>query len=231
MTLSPSSSAADVIAHLQGLRNGENIAGMARFGIATDHALGISTPDLRAIARTIRRNHDRALALWESGIREAQLLASYTEELKRITPDQARLQAAAFRSWEMVDSWSDSFARAGLGPDLIPEFIADDREFVRRTGFVMMAMSAVHLKKMPDQALIDWLPDIERHSADPRNFVKKAVNWALRQIGKRNTACHGPALALAERLARSEDSTARWIGKDAIRDLTGPVARRKLRLD
>lgn len=228
MSLSPSSSAADVIAHLQGLRDGENIAGMARFGIVTDHALGISTPDLRAIARTIRRNHERALALFESGIREAQLLASYTEELKKITPDQARAQAARFCSWEMVDSWSDSFARAGLGPDLIPEFIADNREFVRRTGFVMMAMSAVHLKNMPDQALLDWLPDIERHATDPRNFVKKAVNWALRQIGKRNTACHGPSLALAERLSRSPDSTARWIGKDAIRDLTGPVALRKL---
>lgn len=230
MTLSPSSTAAEVIAHLKSLRNEENISGMARFGIVTDHALGISNTDLRAIARKIRRNHERALAFWESGIREARLLASYTEELKKLTADQARAYAATFNSWEMVDSWSDTFADAGLGPELIPEFIADEREFVRRTGFVMIAWSAVHLKKLSDDVFLAFLPDIERYATDPRNFVRKAVNWALRQIGKRNAGCHGPALALAERLSLSEDKTARWIGKDAARELKGPIAIRKVGL-
>lgn len=230
MTLSPSSTAAEVIAHLKSLRNEENVAGMARFGIVTDHALGISNTDLRAIARIIRRNHERALALWDSGIREARLLASYTEEPKKITADQARACAATFNSWEMVDSWSDTFADAGLGPELIPEFIADDREFVRRTGFVMIAWSAVHLKKLPDETFLAFLPVIEAHATDPRNFVKKAVNWALRQIGKRSPGCHGPTLALAERLAASEDRTARWIGKDAARELKGRIALRKVGL-
>ncbi len=103
---------------------------------------------------------------------------------------------------------------------LIPEFAADDREFVRRIAFAMIATAAVHLKKEPDASLLAWLPLIERHAEDERNFVKKAVNWALRQIGKRNAACHGPALALAEKLAGSTDRTARWIGKDALRELS-----------
>lgn len=231
MSLSRSSSAAEVIAHLHSLRNEGNIAGMARFGIVTDHALGISNTDLRAIARIIKRDHARALALWDSGIREARLLASYTEEAKQVTPDQARACVATFNSWEMVDTWSDTFADAGLGPQLIPEFIADEREFVRRTGFVMIAWSAVHLKTLPDETFLAFLPVIEAHATDPRNFVKKAVNWALRQIGKRTPGCHGPALELAEKLAASEDRTARWIGKDAARELKGTIARRKAGLD
>lgn len=230
MSLSRSSSATDVIAHLHSLRNEENIAGMARFGIVTDHALGISNTELRAIARIIKRDHARALALWDSGIREARLLASYTEEVNEVTPDQARAYAATFGSWEMVDSWSDTFADAGLGPLLIPEFIADEREFVRRTGFVMMAWSAVHLKKRSDDIFLAFLPDIEKYATDPRNFVKKAVNWALRQIGKRNAVCHAAALALAERLSLSPDRSARWIGKDAVRELKGPIALRKVGL-
>ena len=131
----------------------------------------------------------------------------------------------------MVDSWSDTFAEAGLGPVLITEFIADEREFVRRTGFVMIAWSAVHLKKLPDADLLAHLPSIERHATDPRNFVRKAVNWALRQIGKRSAACHGPALALAQPLAASGDRTARWIGKDAVKELTGAIALRKAGFD
>lgn len=220
MTLSPSSSAEDLIAHLQSLRSEKNIAGMARFGIVTDGALGISNTDLRQIARKVKRNHVRALALWQSGIREARLLAAYTEELKLITPEQARAYAATFNSWEMVDGWADILADAGLGPLLIPEFAADEREFVRRTAFAMIAWSSVHLKTAPDADFLAYLCLIETHALDGRNFVRKAVNWALRQIGKRNAACHGPALALARKLSGSPDRTARWIGKDAVKELT-----------
>ena len=106
--------------------------------------------------------------------------------------------------------------------DLIEEFAKDEREFVRRTAFAMLAWSAVHLKKEPDATFIAFLPLIERHSGDGRNFVRKAVNWALRQIGKRSMPLHGPALALAEKLAGSEDRAARWVGKDAVRKLTDP---------
>ncbi len=111
--------------------------------------------------------------------------------------------------------------KARLEAVLVPEFAGDEREFVRRAAFAMIAGAAVHLKREPDATLIGWLPLIERHSGDGRNFVRKAVNWALRNIGKRNLACHAPALALAERLAASDGRTARWIGKDAVRELSG----------
>ncbi len=227
MTLTPSSTADELIAHLKSLRNEENIAGMARFAIVTDHALGITNTELRAIARKIKRNHARALALWQSGIREARLLSAYTEELDRITADQARTYAATFNSWEMVDGWADIFAGAGLGPKLIPEFAADDREFVRRTAFAMIAWSAVHLKTAPDSLFLGYLDLVETHATDDRNFVKKAVNWALRNIGKRNATCHAAALKLSETLSASTDKASRWIGKDAVRELRGDVALRK----
>jgi len=221
MTLGPSSTSAEIIAHLKGLRDETNIEGMARFGIKTETALGISNTALRAIARRIKRDHQRALELWVSGIREARLLAAFAAEPKKMTADIARAWASEFNSWEVVDGVADLFCEAGLQGQLIPEFAADEREFVRRTAFAMMAWSAVHMKQEPDATFLAWLPLIETYAADPRNFVKKAVNWALRQIGKRNAACHAPALALAQKLAASGDGTVRWIGKDAVKELSG----------
>ncbi|TCL75044.1 DNA alkylation repair protein [Rhizobium sp. BK251] len=217
--IGPSSDAAELVAHLRTLRSEENVAGMARFGIVTETALGISNPDIQKIARLVKRKHERAKELWESGIREARVLALYTAEPKKLTPDEARRLADDFASWEIVDTAADLFVEARLEQTLVPEFAADEREFVRRTAFAMIAGAAVHLKKEPDETLLGWLPLIAAHAMDSRNFVKKAVNWALRNIGKRNLACHGPALRLAERLAASEDRTARWIGKDAVREL------------
>lgn len=218
--IAPSSSAADLIAHLQTLRSEDNIAGMARFSIVTETAIGISNPDLQKIARLAKKDHTRAKELWASGIREARMLALYTFEPKRLTATEARPLAADFNSWEIVDCAADLFIEAKLDA-LIPDFAADTREFVRRTAFAMIAGAAVHRKTDPDESLLAYLPLIEAHATDPRNFVRKAVNWALRNIGKRNRACHAPALALAERLAASTDKTARWIGKDAVRELTG----------
>lgn len=218
--IGPSSSAAELIAHLQTLRSENNIAGMARFGIVTDTAIGISNPDLQKIARLAKKDHIRAKELWASGIREARMLALYTFEPKRLTATEARTLAADFNSWEIVDCAADLFVEAKLDA-LIPDFAADIREFVRRTAFAMIASAAVHRKTDTDESLLAYLPLIEAHATDPRNFVRKAVNWALRNIGKRNLTCHAPALALAERLAASTDKTARWIGKDAVRELTG----------
>lgn len=220
--------AARVISHLWSLRDVANIEGMGRFGIDTGTALGISNAALRALARQIKRNHRRALELWASDIREARLLAAFTAEPKKLTLNTARSWAADFNSWEIVDGVSDLFADAGLHDPLIEEFAADEREFVRRAAFAMVAWSAVHMKKAPDTAILRWLPLIEHHAGDPRNFVKKAVNWALRQIGKRSVPCHGPALALAERLAASDDKTRRWIGKDAVKELAGERVLAKL---
>lgn len=217
--IGPSSSAAELITHLQSLRSQDNIAGMARFGIATETAIGISNPDLQKIARLAKKNHARAMELWSSGIREARLLALYSFEPKRLTSAEARTLAGDFNSWEIVDCAADLFVETNLDA-LVREFAADEREFVRRTAFAMIAGAAVHRKKEPDESLLGFLPLIEAHATDKRNFVRKAVNWALRNIGKRSSTCHYQALALAERLAASTDKTARRIGKDAVRELT-----------
>ena len=217
------STAGELIDHLRTLGSAANLAGMARYGIETGAALGISNTVLRALARRIGRNHDRSRALWDSGIREARLLAAFTAEPRKLTADTARGWAAAFNSWEIVDGVADLFADPRLHDPLIAEFAADEREFVRRAAFAMIAWSAVHMKKEPDGTFIAWLDLIDRHAGDPRNFVKKAVNWALRQVGKRNAACHGAALALAEQLSASGDRTRRWVGRDAVRELTDPA--------
>ena len=213
------SSADEIIDYLRSLRSEETIAGMERFGIVTETALGISNPELRKIGRMTGKDHARAFTLWASDIREARMLALYTLEPKKLTPDEAIHLAEDFNSWEVVDNAADIFVEAKL-VSLIPALAADEREFVRRTAFAMIAGAAVHLKKEPDETLIGWLDLIEDHAGDPRNFVKKAVNWALRNIGKRSHACHAPALTLARTLAGSSDKTARWIGKDAVRELT-----------
>lgn len=227
--LTPSSPAGVIIAHLQSLQAPDAVAALSRFGVETGTALGISNAKLRRIARRIKRDQPRALALWESGIREARLLAAFTAEPDKLTLDTARKWAAGCNSWEIVDGVADLFVAARLEAILVPELAADGREFVRRMAFSMMAVSAVHLKNEPDETLLAWLPLVEAHAGDERNFVKKAVNWALRQIGKRNAHCHAPALALAQKLAALPDRTARWIGRDAARELTGSALLQKLR--
>lgn len=215
----PSWSADDIVAHLRSIGTEENRAGMARFGINITTALGIGNSELRPLARKLKKNHERSLLLWDSGIREARLIAAFTGEPKKVDLALCRRWVADFESWEIVDTVSDLFVETPFWRDLIQEFAADEREFVRRTAFAMLAWSAVHLKKEPDATFRSYLPLIENHAGDARNFVRKAVNWALRQIGKRSMALHPPALALAEKLAASSDKTARWIGKDAVKEL------------
>jgi len=216
----PGWTAQDIIAHLRSIGTEENRAGMARFGINIATALGVGNTDLRPLARALKRNHERSLALWASGIREARLVAAFTGESKRITIEECRRWAGDFDSWEVVDTVSDLFVDTPFWRALIEEFAGDEREFVRRTAFAMLAWAAVHLKKEPDATFLSYLPLIEAHAGDERNFVRKAVNWSLRQIGKRSTSLHGPALVLARKLAGSPDKTARWIGKDAVKELS-----------
>ncbi|TJV22502.1 MAG: DNA alkylation repair protein [Mesorhizobium sp.] len=218
--LSPQSSAAEIVGHLRAIGSEENRLGMLRYGIKIDRALGITHGMQRQIARKIKRNHERAFELWDTGIMEAQFIASVTADSKRFSAEDARRWAASFDSWDIVDGVSDLFVDTDAWKELIAEFAADEREFVRRTAFAMMAWSVVHRKKEPGATFLSFLPIIETHANDSRNFVKKAVNWALRSIGKRSMDMHGVALAAAERLAQSADRTARWIGKDAVRELS-----------
>ncbi|MFI0846272.1 DNA alkylation repair protein [Mesorhizobium sp. IMUNJ 23232] len=226
--LSPASTASEVISYLKSIGSEENRKGMLRYGIRIERALGISHGVQRDIAKRIKRNHERAFDLWDSGIMEAQFIASVTTDPKRFTADNARAWAASFDSWDIVDGVSDLFVDIDCWRDLIEEFAEDDREFVRRTAFAMLCWATVHRKKEPDATFANYLPLMEKHSTDSRNFVKKAVNWALRTIGKRSLVLHPPALALAEKLAASPDKTARWIGKDAVRELTAPKTLERL---
>lgn len=218
--LSPASTAEEIVAYLRGLASEENRAGMKRYGIKVDRALGIPHGVQRDIAKKIKKNHERAFALWASAITEARFIAALTADPKRFTPDDARAWASEFDSWDIVDGVSDLFVDTDHWKDLIAEFAGDEREFVRRTAFAMMAWSVVHRKNEPETTFLAFLPLIEHHARDGRNFVKKAVSWALRSIGKRSATLNAAALALAETLAASGDRTARWIGRGAVKDLT-----------
>lgn len=152
----PDWSAAEIIAHLRSIGTEANRAGMARFGINTATALGVGNSDLRPLARKLRKNHERALLLWESNIREARLLAAFTADARKLTPDQCRRWSGDFDSWEIVDGVADLFAETPFWRELVAVFAADEREFVRRTAFAMLAWAAVHLKKEPDATFISF---------------------------------------------------------------------------
>jgi 3-methyladenine DNA glycosylase AlkD len=227
--LSRSSTADEVIAHLRSLGSEENRQGMLRYGIRIERALGISHGDQRRTGKLIGRDHKRAMALFDSGLMEAQFIASITADPKRMTVEDCRRWASTFDSWDIVDGVSDLFVDTRHWLALIDEFAGDEREFVRRTAFAMMAWSIVHRKKEPDTTFVAFLPTIRRHASDDRNFVKKAVSWALRSIGKRSRALNEAALSLARELAASSDKSERWIGKEAVRDLTSEKTLERLR--
>jgi 3-methyladenine DNA glycosylase AlkD len=220
--LSPSSTADEVIAHLRAVASEDIRAQKSGFGIITDRSLGVTRDVQRAIAKAIKRDHQRAVQLWDSGITEAQFIAAMTADPKQLTVADARRWASEFDSWDIVDGVSDLFVDTDHWRDLIDEFAADEREYVRRTAFAMIAWAAVHRKQEPDETFVPFFALVERHATDQRNFVRKAVNWALRQIGKRSPALHAPAMKISKRLAASSDKTARWIGKDALRELSDP---------
>jgi 3-methyladenine DNA glycosylase AlkD len=212
---------AAILRELESLRSERNLQGMARYGIATANAYGVSQAVLKPMARPYRRNHALALALWETGKHEARHLAGLIDDPKLVTPEQMDAWAAGFDSWDIVDGVSfNLFDKTAHVDEKIREWAGDEREFVKRAAFSMIAGRTVHAKKLPDETFLPYLALIEAAAGDNRNFVRKAVNWALRQIGKRSLALHEPALALAERLAASDDRAKRWIGRDAVKELT-----------
>jgi 3-methyladenine DNA glycosylase AlkD len=213
-----------VLRELKRLGSAENRAGMARFGINTEKAFGVSMAAQRPLERKYRRNHDLATALWASGYHEARILAALIEDPKVVTPKQMDAWVADFNSWDLCDqACMKVFAKTPYVAEKVAKWAKDKREFVRRAAFATIAGYTVAAKAAPDSDFVRWLPLIEKYATDERNFVRKAVNWALRQIGKRSPSLHGPALALAEKLAASDDRTARWIGKDAVRELNDPA--------
>lgn len=209
-----------LVAHLYSLRNDANVAGQARFGIVSQaEQLGLALPVLRALARSHRRDHALALELWDSGIHDARLLATLVENPKQITRGQMEQWVRAADNWALTDALAFLFDRTEFAEEKALAWSERKGEFVKRAGFATMAGMAIHRKELPDDVFRRFLPVIAREATDERNFVRKAVNWALRQIGKRNPALRRAAIAEAKRIATLDSRAARWIAADALREL------------
>jgi 3-methyladenine DNA glycosylase AlkD len=219
----------DVLDRLTALGSERNREGMARFGIRTERALGVSVTDLRKVARGIGRDHALALALWDTDIHEARVLASIVDDPKAVTEKQMERWVADFDSWDLCDQCcSNLFAKTPFAFGKAEEWAGREAEFEKRAGFALMAALAVHGKKVPDADYLPFLEIIKREATDERNFVKKAVNWALRQIGKRDAWLNQAAIETAQQIAALPSRSARWIAADALRELTGEAVQKRM---
>jgi 3-methyladenine DNA glycosylase AlkD len=193
---------------------------MSRYGIDTTHALGIRVPELRKLAKTIKKDHILALELWDTGLHEARMLASMIDDPLLVTEDQINSWTSDFNSWDLCDqACGNLFDRTPFAIPKAMEFSAHEDEFIKRAGFVLMAEYAVHHKSATNETFITLLPIIEREAWDNRNFVKKAVNWALRQIGKRNNILRLEAIQTAQHILKQNHKSAKWIASNALAEL------------
>jgi 3-methyladenine DNA glycosylase AlkD len=208
----------------------KDLGNMQRFGIETaDKVLGVSVSNIQKIAKPLGRSHELAGALWATGVYEARMMTAFVDEPDRVTPVQMDRWAKDFDNWAVVDTLcfhlfdrtEHAWAKVKAWSDAKPEFI-------RRASYALIAGLALHDKSAGDQPFLEALKFIERAASDDRNFVKKGVSWALRVVGRRNAALNAAAVKLSERLAASDDTTGRWIGKGALKELTGAVVKRKL---
>ncbi|VVB84379.1 DNA alkylation repair enzyme [uncultured archaeon] len=219
----------DILQQLKSLSNPESVAGMARFGINPSNTYGVSIPALRKIAQETGRDHALAQQLWSSGIHEARILAGMVDVPDMVSEEQMESWAADFDSWDICDQvCSNLFDKTGLAYQKAIEWSNRKEEFVKRAGFVLMAALAVHDKKAKDKEFLKFLPIIKREAVDDKNFVRKAVNWALRQIGKRNLNLNRAAIETAKEIQEIDSKAARWIAADALRELTDEKIQKKL---
>lgn len=204
---------------------------MQRFGIPTDHAYGISMPDLRRFAKETGKDHTLAQQLWDTGKHEARILASLVDKHQEVTPGQMEDWVADFNAWDVCDQMcSNLFVRTPYALEKALAWSYHEEEFIKRAGFSMMAYIAVHHKKANDDIFIPFFDRIEDEAYDDRNFVKKAVNWALRQMGKRSKVLHPQAMAVARQISQQPYRSAKWIAKDALRELENEKIKARLGL-
>ena len=219
-----------VLSRLRKIGNAKNRAGMARFGIDTTNALGISVTQLRVVAREIGTDHRLAQALWLTGVHEARMLACLIADPRHMTNKEANAWVRTIDSWDLCDAFAyDLMSRTRVRWERPAYWAKSPHEFVRRAAFALIAGLAVHDKGASDNTFITMLPLIEAAANDDRNFVKKAVNWALRQVGKRNLALNAAAIACAEELRSRNSRAARWIASDALRELRSEAVQARLR--
>lgn len=220
---------AEIIRKIESLADPGAVRGMARFGINPENTYGVSVPELRKMAKETGKDHALAGQLWASGIHEARLLAAFIDRPEMVTEAQMENWVSDFDSWDVCDQCcANLFDRTEFAHRKAAEWSEREEEFVKRAGFVLMATLSVHDKKAGDEAFIKFLPIIKREATDSRNFVKKAVNWALRQVGKRNFNLNRATIATAEEIRQIDDKSARWIAADAVRELTGEAVQKKL---
>lgn len=221
---------AEAVAWLRSRGNEKFRAGLARYGLPTEKAFGVPVAVIQKYGKTLGRDHDLARALWKTGWTDARMLAAFVGDPAMVTPAEMDAWCRDFDSWGIVDTmcfklWDQSphaWKKAAQWTTRKPEF-------EKRAGFVLMACLAAHDKTASDRQFLAFLPLIERGATDDRNFVKKGVSWALRHIGHRGATLHAAAIRTAERLAKADDATKRWVGKDALRDLMRPVVLRKVK--
>jgi 3-methyladenine DNA glycosylase AlkD len=218
----------EVIARLKAEANADNVAGMARFGISATNTLGISIYTLRKMAKEIGQDHELALKLWDSAFHEARILASFIDEPEKVTEAQLERWVNDFDSWDIVDQVSALISKTSYVLKKIHQWAERDEEFVKRTAFSLIAEIAWYDKKMADDEFEPLFLIIKDAATDGRNFVKKAVNWALRNIGKRNMALNQRAIEVAEEIQKIDSKAARWIAADALRELKGEKVQKRL---
>lgn len=220
----------EIINDLESMASPESVKGMARYGINPEAAYGVSIPTLRAIARKAGKNHALAEKLWSSGIHEARILASMVDDHRQVTSEQMDKWARDFNSWDLCDQCCNNlFRKVKFAHDKTLAWSSREEEFVKRAGFVLIACLAVHDKTSGNEEFLAYLPIIQNESQDARNFVKKAVNWALRQIGKRNVDLNQAAIETANDIGRLNSRSAKWIAEDAIRELTSQAVQQRLK--
>ena len=219
----------NILNKLKSMSNPEAIKGMARYGINPKNNLGVSIYKLRPIAKEIGKDHKLALKLWSSGIHDARLLACFIEDPVKVTSEQMDSWAKDFDSWDVCDQACTSlFDLTPLAWKKVFEWAKRDEEFVKRAAFSLIAGLAVHDKKAGDKEFEQFSPLIKKHSVDERNYVKKAVNWALRNIGKRNLALNKQMIKFSKEIQKIDSKSARWIANDAIRELSSEKVQNKL---
>src|SRR5712692_1486675 len=218
-----------IVHEIKRLGRPKAVDSMSRFGIQTRNAFGLSIPQIRNLAKKAGTNHQLALEIWKTGIHEARILASMIDDPSQVTQDQMEKWAADFDSWDVVDGCCGNlFDKTPFAVRKAPDWSGRGEEYVKRAGFVLMAELAVHDKQASNKTFLDFLPLIVREASDGRNFVNKAVNWALRQIGKRNRILNSAAIKTCAEIRNSDSLSAKWIAANAFRELTSPSVRKKL---
>jgi len=219
-----------ILSQLESLGNPKNVAGMARYGIIAKKAFGVSAPALRAIAKEVGHNHELAFKLWATEILDARILAAFIDDPKLTTEVQMERWVKDFDNWAICDGVClHLFRKTPFARTKAKQWTKRKEEFVKRAGFTLFATLAVHDKQADDKKFLQLLPIIKRASTDERNGVKKAVNWALRQIGKRNIKLNESAIHTAKEIKNIDSPAARWIASDALRELQSKVVQKRLK--